>query len=85
MLTLTLSLAAWAARLEVAIQGMTCGMCEARITKELNATGKCQKVQVSAKDQRAVLEERPGSTLSDAEIKAAVKKAGYSAVKITRH
>ena len=79
-----MSFAAMAAKVEVAIVGMTCGMCESKVTKELTKTGKCAKVKVDAQAKKAVFETVEGKDITDAEIKKAVQEAGYEALKITR-
>jgi len=79
-----LSFGALAAKVEVVIEGMTCGMCEGKITENLTKTGKCEKVKVSAPDKKATFETVQGKDLSDAEIHKAVREAGYRATKITR-
>ncbi len=79
-----LSLNVFAAKLEVAVKGMTCGMCVESITKELKATDKAENITVSLENQNARFEEVKGKKISDSEIKAAIKKAGYEAVKIFR-
>jgi copper chaperone CopZ len=78
------SFSLWAAKVEVAIEGMTCGMCEGKVTEMLNKTGKCSNVKVSASDKKATFETVEKKELSDAEIKKAVEAAGYKATKITR-
>lgn len=79
-----MSMSVWAAQVEVAIVGMTCGMCEGKVTEQLTKTGKCDKVKVSAADKKATFETLKGKDITDAEIKKAVAEAGYEAVKITR-
>lgn len=81
---LAMSLSALAARVEVDVAGMTCGMCVASITKELEATEKALKISVNLETKKAAFEEVKGKKLSDVEIKAAIKKAGYEAIKISR-
>jgi copper chaperone CopZ len=84
LLGLTLTLVAWSSRVEVDVNGMTCGMCVEAITKELKATEKAENVKVSLNDKKATFEEVKGKKLTDSEIKAAIKKAGYEAGKIVR-
>jgi copper chaperone len=84
LLSMVLSLSVFAAKVNVDIVGMTCGMCVESITKELNATEKVQGVSVSLENKKASFEEIKGKKVSDAEIKAAIKKAGYEATKISR-
>ena len=79
------SLSAFASRVEVDVVGMSCGMCVEAITKELNATQKAENVKVKVEDKKAYFDEVKGKKLSDAEIKAAIKKAGYEAVKVRRY
>jgi copper chaperone len=81
---LALSLSAFAAKVEVDVSGMTCGMCVEAITKELKDTEKAENILVSLENKKAVFEEVKGKKMSDSEIKTAIKKAGYEAVKIHR-
>jgi copper chaperone CopZ len=80
-----LSLSAVAAKVEVEVNGMTCGMCVGAITKELKATEKAENISVSLEDKRARFTEVKDKKLSDSEIKNAIKKAGYEAAKIRRY
>lgn len=82
--SILLSLGVLAAQVDVAIEGMTCGMCEGKVTEELNKTGKCQQVKVDVKSKKASFQTIKGKDISDSEIKKAVQEAGYEAVKITR-
>ena len=79
------SLSVFAARVEVDVVGMTCGMCVEAITKELTVTQKAENIKVSIDDKKAYFDEVKGKKLSDTEIKAAIKKAGYEAVKVRRY
>lgn len=82
---LFLSLSAMAARVEVDVNGMTCGMCIEAITKELKATEKTENISVNLDDKKARFTEIKDKKISDAEIRSAIKKAGYEAVKIRRN
>lgn len=84
LVALCTSLSVFAARVEVDVNGMSCGMCVSSITKELTATDKAENISVSLEDKKARFSEIKGKTISNAEIKTAIKKAGYEAVKITR-
>ncbi|MFY7992209.1 MAG: heavy-metal-associated domain-containing protein [Bacteriovoracaceae bacterium] len=84
MITLMMSVSVWAARVEVDINGMTCGMCVEAITGELNKTDKAEEVKVSLEEKKARFVIKKDKTFSDAEIKEAVKKAGYQVAKIVR-
>jgi copper chaperone CopZ len=85
LLGLCLSLSALAARVEVDVNGMTCGMCVEAITKELKATEKTENISVNLEDKKARFTEVKDKKISDAEIRSAIKKAGYEAVKIRRN
>ena len=85
LLGLCLSLSALAARVEVDVNGMTCGMCVEAITKELKATEKTENISVNLDDKKARFTEVKDKKISDAEIRSAIKKAGYEAVKIRRN
>jgi copper chaperone CopZ len=79
-----LTFQAFAAKVEVEVIGMTCGMCIESITKELTATEKADKITVSLENKKAYLEEIKGKKISDTELRAAIKKAGYETGKIYR-
>lgn len=81
---LFLTVSALAKNIEVDVAGMTCGMCIGAITKELEQTEKVQNIKVSLEDKMARFSEIKDKKISDNEIKAAIKKAGYEAVKIRR-
>ena len=74
----------FAARVEVDVLGMTCGMCVEAITKELKATTKVENIKVSLENKQATFQEIGKNKITDSEVKAAIKKAGYEAVKIRR-
>jgi copper chaperone CopZ len=82
---LLLSISAFAARVEVDVAGMTCGMCIEAITKELKATNKAESISVSLEDKKARFTEMKDMKISDAEVRAAIKRAGYEAVKVRRY
>jgi copper chaperone CopZ len=84
ILGLFFSLAAFASRIEVDVKGMTCGMCVEAITKELKVTEKVENIRVSLENKKASFDEIKGKKITDSEIKAAIKKAGYEAEKIRR-
>ena len=80
-----LSLSAFAARVEVDVNGMSCGMCIEAITKELKATEKAENISVNIEEKKARFTEVKDKKLTDSEIKSAIKRAGYEAVKIRRN
>ena len=79
-----LSFSAIAGKVTVDIKGMTCQMCVKAITRELNTTQKVKDVAVSLENKNATFETVGEVALTDSEIKAAIKKAGYEATTITR-
>ena len=85
LVALFLSVSAFAARVEVDVVGMSCGMCVEAITRELKSTDKTESISVSLEDKKARFTEIKDKKISDAEIKSAIKKAGYEAVKVRRY
>lgn len=82
---LLLSVSALAARVEVDVVGMSCGMCIEAITKELKATEKAENISVNLEDKKARFTEIKDKKISDGEVRAAIKKAGYEAHKVRRY
>lgn len=82
---LLLSFSALAARVEVDVAGMTCGMCVESITKELKTTEKVESISVSLEDKKARFTEMKDKKMTDGEIRSAIKKAGYETTKIRRY
>ena len=85
LVSLVLSFNVLASNIEVDVNGMSCGMCVDAITRELKATEKAERVSVKLEDKKALFAEVKGKKISDAEIRSAIKKAGYEAVKIRRY
>jgi copper chaperone len=85
LMGLFLSLSVFAGKVEVDVSGMSCGMCVRAITKELRATEKAASISVSLEDKKARFTEVKDKKISDAEVRAAIKKAGYEVVKIRRN
>ena len=85
LLTLVFSFNLLAANIEVDVNGMTCGMCIDAITKELKMTEKVERISVKLDIKKAIFTEMKGKIISDSEIRSAIKKAGYEAVKIRRY
>ncbi len=81
---LFLSFSAFAAKVEVDVSGMTCGMCVESITKELKSTDKVENISVSLEEKKAKFIEIKGKKISDGEVREAIKRAGYEAHKISR-
>jgi copper chaperone CopZ len=85
LIAILISFNVFASNVEVDVKGMTCGMCVESITKELKSTEKCDKISVNLEDKKARFTEFKGKNITDSEIKSAIKKAGYEAVKIRRY
>lgn len=83
-LGLLISFSAFAIKVEVDVNGMSCGMCVEHITRELKATQKAENITVSLEEKKARFIEIKDKKITDAEIKSAIKKAGYEASKIRR-
>ena len=83
--SLLISFSSLAAKVEVDVPGMTCGMCVEAITEELKATEKAENITVDLKLKKARFTELKDKKISDAEVRMAIKKAGYEAVKIRRN
>ena len=84
LMSLLMSFAAFANRVEVDVVGMSCGMCVEAITKELTATQKAENIKVKVDDKKAWFDEVKGKKITDTEIKTAIKKAGYEVTKVRR-
>lgn len=81
---LGLCFSAWAEKVEVSILGMSCEACVSKITRALNATEKCDKINVNIEANRATFETKGKELITDKEIKDAVRSVGYEALKVTR-
>lgn len=67
----------------VSIEGMTCGLCTAAVTKSLYDVDGIKKVSVSLEDGKAYI--IASETVKDSDIKKAVERAGgYRVVAIKR-
>lgn len=53
LIGLLLSVSTFAAKVEVDVNGMSCGMCVNAITKELKATEKAENISVSLEEKKA--------------------------------
>ena len=58
------------------VPGMSCGHCEAAVTKEISALAGVEAVVVDLESKRV---EVTGQNLDDATIRAAIEEAGYEA------
>ena len=67
-------------KVEIQIEGMTCGHCALTITKELSGLAGVSNVQVDHEKGSAVIEQ---SGLSNDQISEAITAAGYTAKEFT--
>ncbi len=65
----------------IEIHGMSCGHCEGRVKKELEAIPGVESAEASAEDEKAVV--KLSKDVDEEKLKAAVKEAGYEFVKFT--
>lgn len=84
-ISLLISFPSLATRIEVDVQGLSCGFCVESITRELKATGKIENISVTLEEKKARFSEIKDSKLTDAEIRLAIKKAGLEPIKIRRN
>lgn len=64
---------------EYQVVGMTCGHCEMSIREEVGELPDIERIDVSAQTGRLVV---TAEQIDDAQVLAAVKEAGYSAVRV---
>jgi Cu+-exporting ATPase len=64
----------------IRIEGMSCGHCSGRVQKELEAMDEVKSADVSADENRAIVE--LSAEVADAKLTAAVEEAGYQVVGI---
>lgn len=75
---------ACATPLTLSLAGLHCAGCEATVKAGLQSIKGVEEVSVSAKKQQAVVWVCPEKKVAQESLKAAVKKAGYSVVKIEK-
>jgi mercuric ion binding protein len=64
--------------IEVKIKGIVCTFCSLGVRKNLIKTGKVKSVVCNTKNKISTIYLKKDKSLSDKEIREAVKKAGYS-------
>ncbi len=64
----------------IKIEGMSCGHCEARVKRELEALDGVKSADVSADDNRAVVQLEKEVAVD--KLKGAVEEAGYTPVAV---
>lgn len=86
ILGIGLAFQVFASKVEVDVIGMSCGMCIEGITAKLKETEKVENIKVDLENKKVTFDEIKGKKISEAEIKAVIKRAGdnYEAVKVRR-
>ena len=75
---------ACAVPMTLSLKGLHCEGCEANVKAELQAVKGVEEVSVSAKKQQAVVWVCPHKNVKPEALKAAVKKAGYTVLKVEK-
>ena len=66
-------------QIELTVRGMSCGHCEMRVSKALNAVEGVSKAEASHEKGQAVVTLEPKAEVNVAALVAAVEDAGYEA------
>ena len=66
-------------KIELAVQGMSCGHCEMRVSKALSAVEGVSKAEASHEKGQAIVTLEPKAEVDVAALVAAVQAAGYEA------
>lgn len=69
-------------KITLKVEGMMCGMCEAHANKAIESAWKVKKVTSSHKDNETVIITE--NDISDADLTAVIKEAGYEVTAVTR-
>lgn len=64
-------------KMTFAVEGMTCGACEAGVEKKVSAVAGVASVKADHKAKNLVIEAAPGATVDPEAVKKAVSAAGY--------
>jgi len=68
----------------IAVDGLSCPFCAYGLEKHLKRIAGVEGVEINMKSGKAIVRLKPGVRVDDAALKAAVKKAGFTARGITR-
>ena len=63
--------------ISVHVEGLVCPSCAIGITKHLSKTKKVKTVTLDVHEQLTIITELKNKTITDTEIKTAIKNAGY--------
>ena|SRR5690349_1839235 len=84
VLPLLASGAAYAATIELTVNGLVCGFCAQGINKTLRKNPATADVLVSLENRLVAVETKDGMDISDADLKKALTDAGYEVTDILR-
>ena len=68
----------------IAVDGLSCPFCAYGLEKHLKKIAGVESVEINMKSGKAIVRLKPDVQVDDAALKAAVKKAGFTARRITR-
>jgi len=68
----------------IAVDGLSCPFCAYGLEKHLKKVAGVEGVEINMKSGKAIVRLKPGMQVDDGALKAAVKKAGFTARGITR-
>ncbi len=68
----------------ITVDGLSCPFCAYGLEKHLKKVPGVERVDINMKDGQVIVRLKPGARVDDAALKAAVKKAGFTARRITQ-
>lgn len=68
----------------IRVDGLSCPFCAYGLEKHLKKVAGVEGIEINMKSGKAIVHLKPGAQVDDAALKAAVKKAGFTARGITR-
>ena len=78
------AVSAQAGTIEMKVNGLVCGFCAQGIEKILRENPATADVVVNLDDKQVVVTTKSGADITDADLKKAIKDAGYDVKSITR-
>lgn len=84
LVLLSVSTLATAKTIEMDVNGLVCAFCAQGIEKSLKTFPATQSVYVSLEHRIVAVELKPGLDIADAQLRRAIKDAGYTLVAIRR-
>jgi mercuric ion binding protein len=84
LVSLLFSSTAYAEKISITVKGMVCSFCAQGIKKTFERKNGVEKVEVDLDKKIVTISSAQGATLSDDDIKKAIKDAGYEVLTIER-